>query len=317
MTSVLITGGAGFIGSHLAKRLFSEGYQVTIIDNLSTGTLTNLEEIIGSVQFVKGDILDNDILEELIAKCDVVFHLAAAVGVKNIIENPIESLETNYTGSENVLSLSNKHNKRIFIASTSEIYGKNPNQPLREDFDRFVGAPQKLRWTYADAKALEESLAYALFLRDGLRVTTLRFFNTVGPRQTGMYGMVIPRFVQSAKNNHPIEIHGDGSQTRVFCHVQDVVDALILLLSNEETVGQVFNIGGIGEISILDLANKIISLTKSKSKIIFKSYTEVYPDTFEDMLRRVPDISKITTAINWQPYRNLDQIIMDVSSSIS
>ena len=317
MTSILITGGAGFIGSHLAKRLISENFQVSIIDNLSTGSLTNLEGIIDSVRFVQGDILDINLLEELIVKNDVIFHMAAAVGVKNIIENPIGSLETNYTGSENLLTLSSKHNKRVFIASTSEIYGKNPNQPLREDFDRLVGAPQKLRWTYADAKALEESLAYALFLRDGLKVTTLRFFNTVGPNQTGMYGMVIPRFVKSAKSNQPLEIYGDGSQTRVFCHVQDVVDALIILQSKDETIGQVYNIGGIGEISILELANKILELTNSKSKIIYRDYSDVYPPTFEDMLRRVPDISKIKNAINWSPSRDLNQIINDVSLSFS
>lgn len=317
MTNILITGGAGFIGSHLAKRLISEGHEVSIIDNLSTGSLTNLDEIADSVRFVQGDILNLSLLEELVIKSDVIFHMAAAVGVKNIIENPIGSLETNYSGSENVLSLSSKHNKRIFIASTSEIYGKNPNQPLREDSDRLVGAPQKLRWTYADAKALEESLAYALYLRDGLSVTTLRFFNTVGPRQTGMYGMVIPRFVKSARDNQPIEIYGDGSQTRVFCHVQDVVDALILLLSNNETVGEVYNIGGVGEVSILNLANKILELTNSNSKVVFRDYSEVYPPTFEDMMRRVPDISKISTAINWSPSKNLDQIIQDVNLSFS
>lgn len=316
MTSVLITGGAGFIGSHLAKRLFSEGYQVTIIDNLSTGTLTNLEEIIGSVQFMQGDILDKNLLEELIAKCDVVFHLAAAVGVKNIIENPIESLETNFTGSENVLFLSNKLNKRIFIASTSEIYGKNPNQPLREDFDRFVGAPQKLRWTYADAKALEESLAYALFLRDGLRVTTLRFFNTVGPRQTGMYGMVIPRFVEAAIYNKDIEIYGDGNQTRVFCHVDDVIDALFKIFNDDKTIGEVYNLGGVGEISIQNLAEEIIKICKSKSRIVYREYEDIYPHTFEDMMRRVPNIEKLTNAVNWRPTRNLQKIIEDIKDSL-
>lgn len=314
---ILITGGAGFIGSHLARRLLSEGHEVSIIDNLSTGSLTNLEGIIDLVRFVEGDILNRNLLEELVIKSDVIFHMAAAVGVKNIIENPIGSLETNYTGSENLLLLSSKYNKRIFIASTSEIYGKNPNQPLSENFDRLVGAPQKLRWTYADAKALEESLAYALYLRDGLRVTTLRFFNTVGPRQTGMYGMVIPRFVKSARDNQPIEIYGDGSQTRVFCHVQDVVDALVLLLAKDETVGEVYNIGGVGEVSILELANKILELTNSNSKIVFRDYSEVYPPTFEDMMRRVPDISKISKAINWSPTRNLGQIIKDVDLSFS
>lgn len=308
----LVTGGAGFIGSHLVDRLVTEDHQVTVIDNLSTGSLKNLDQSITKIYFHQADILNSELVDQLVASSDVIFHMAAAVGVKNIIDNPIQSLASNYNGSENVLLASAKHNKRLFIASTSEVYGKNLNQPLSETHDRVVGPPQKLRWTYSDAKALEEALAHALFLEKNLRVTTLRFFNTVGPRQTAAYGMVIPRFVSAALKNKTLEIHGDGSQSRVFCHVQDVVDALIILLEKPESIGQVFNIGGIGEISIIELANKVLEKTNSVANLQFMPYEKVYNASFEDLQRRVPDISKLMSYIAWRPIRDLNQIIEEV-----
>jgi UDP-glucose 4-epimerase len=241
--------------------------------------------------------------------------MAAALGVDNILENPIESISTNFYGSEVVLNTALKYDKRILIASTSEIYGKNVKQPLSETDDRVIGTPQKLRWTYSDAKALEEATAHFLFLTKKLKVTTIRFFNTVGPRQTGKYGMVIPRFVKAAIENMPLKIFGDGSQSRVFCHVNDSVKAILALTGNDKTIGEVFNIGGTGEISILDLAKKIVKQTNSKSKITFIDYSDAYPTGFEDMDRRVPDISKIKSFTTWEPKLNLDQIIEDVVKS--
>ncbi len=310
----LVTGGAGFIGSHLVDRLVTDGHEVSVIDNLSTGSLKNLDLSISKIEFHNADILDKDLVENLISKSDVIFHMAAAVGVKNIIDNPIKSLATNYNGSENVLHAAAKQNKRLFIASTSEVYGKNLNQPLSELHDRVVGPPQKLRWTYSDAKALEEALAYALFLKENLKVTTLRFFNTVGPRQTGMYGMVVPRFVTAAMQNKTLEVHGDGTQSRVFCHVDDVLDVLMQLINKDETIGEVFNIGGVGEISIMNLAKQVISQTNSNSEIKLVPYEEAYDSTFEDMQRRIPDITKISTLLNWQPKRDLAAIINSIAA---
>ena len=310
----LVTGGAGFIGSHLVDRLVAEGHQVTVIDNLSTGNLKNLHQSISKIEFHQADILNKDLVEQLVATSDVVFHMAAAVGVKNIIENPIQSLASNYNGSENVLVASAKHKKRLFIASTSEVYGKNLDQPLSETHDRVIGPPQKLRWTYSDAKALEEALAYALFLEQNLKVTTLRFFNTVGPRQTGMYGMVVPRFVAAALKNETLEVHGDGTQSRVFCHIEDVLDVLMQLINMDETIGEVFNIGGQGEISIMSLAQKVISQTNSKSEIKLIPYGQVYDATFEDMQRRIPDITKISNLLRWKPKRGLETIISSIAS---
>lgn len=314
---VFITGGAGFIGSHLCDALVAEGKEVTILDNLSTGSKKNIAHLEGKIQVFQGDIRDQKLVESLIENCDIVFHMAAALGVDNILENPIESISTNFHGSEVVLNSAVKHDKRIVIASTSEIYGKNSKQPLSETDDRVIGTPQKLRWTYSDAKALEESTAYSLFLTKQLKVTTVRFFNTVGPRQTGKYGMVIPRFIQAALNDDPINIFGDGKQSRVFCHVSDAVNATLLLMRDEKTIGEVFNIGGVGELSILDLAKKIISQTKSKSSIIHINYEDAYKIGYEDMARRVPDISKIKNFTNWQPKIDLTTIISDVVKSLS
>ena len=298
---VLITGGAGFIGSHLCDALVAEGKEVTILDNLSTGSKKNIAHLEGMIRVFQGDIRDQKLIESLVENCDLVLHMAAALGVDNILENPIESISTNFHGSEVVLNAAVKYDKRIVIASTSEIYGKNPKQPLSETDDRVIGTPQKLRWTYSDAKALEEATAYSLFLTKQLKVTTVRFFNTVGPRQTGKYGMVIPRFIQAALNDDPINIFGDGKQSRVFCHVSDAVNAMLLLVRDEKTIGEVFNIGGVGELSILDLAKKIVSQTKSKSSIIHINYKDAYKIGYEDMARRVPDISKIKNFTNWQP----------------
>jgi len=262
-----------------------------------------------------GDIRDQKLVESLIENSDQILHMAAALGVNNILENPIESISTNYHGSEIVLNAATKYDKRIVIASTSEIYGKNPKQPLSESDDRVIGTPQKLRWTYSDAKALEEATAHFLFLTKQLRVTTIRFFNTVGPRQTGKYGMVIPRFVRAAIENRPLNIFGDGSQSRVFCHVGDSIKAVLALASNDKTIGEVFNVGGIGEISILELAKLVIRQTQSKSKIVFTTYDDAYKTGFEDTQRRVPDISKLMQITGWKPELNLNKIIQDVTES--
>jgi len=312
---VFITGGAGFIGSHLCDALISRGDEVTILDNLSTGSKENISHLEGKMKLFQGDIRDQDLVESLVANSELVLHMAAALGVDKILENPIESISTNFYGSEIVLNSALKYDKRILIASTSEIYGKNLKQPLAETDDRVIGTPQNLRWTYSDAKALEEATAHFLFLTKQLRVTTIRFFNTVGPRQTGKYGMVIPRFVRAAVENKPLTIFGDGSQKRVFCHVSDSVQAILALSINDKTIGEVFNIGGMGEISILELANFIIQKTNSESKITFTDYKDAYAIGFEEMLRRVPDISKLLDFTEWKPKLGLDRIIDDVANS--
>lgn len=312
---VLITGGAGFIGSHLADTLVAEGNKVVILDNLSTGNLNNITHLTKDIEMFNGDIRDVDLVERLIKNSDLVLHMAAALGVDNILENPIESISTNFYGSEIVLNSAQKFDKRILIASTSEIYGKNPQQPLSEDFDRIIGVPQKLRWTYSDAKALEEASAYFLFKTKHLKVTTVRFFNTVGPRQSGKYGMVIPRFVTSALKNDPIEIFGNGKQSRVFCHVKDSVRAVLSLATNQNAIGEVYNVGGEGEITILELALLIKKIANSNSEIIYTSYQDAYPDGFEDMERRVPDLTKIRNLTGWSPKVSLPKIIEDIIES--
>jgi UDP-glucose 4-epimerase len=313
---VFITGGAGFIGSHLADALIAQGDEVTILDNLTTGSATNIAHLEGRIELVQGDIRDAALIEKLMAPADLVLHMAAALGVNTILEKTIESVSVNFTGSEVVLNAATKLKKRLIIASTSEIYGKNPAQPLHEESDRVVGAPQKIRWTYSDAKALEEAIAHSLHTTEGLKVTTVRLFNTVGPRQTGRYGMVLPRFVQSALANEPITIYGDGSQSRVFCHVQDAIKAILTLAATDSTIGDVFNVGGVGETTMKELAEKIISRTNSTSTITYTPYEDAYPAGFEDMQRRVPDITKIKKTINWSPANNLDSIIDDVASSM-
>jgi UDP-glucose 4-epimerase len=314
---VFITGGAGFIGSHLCDVLVARGDEVSILDNLSTGSKSNIAHLEGKIKVSQGDIRDQALVESLVANSELVLHMAAALGVDSILENPIESISTNFYGSEVVLNAALKYDKRILIASTSEIYGKNTKQPLSETDDRVIGTPQKLRWTYSDAKALEEATAHFLFLTKQLKVTTIRFFNTVGPRQTGKYGMVIPRFVKAAIENKPLKIFGDGSQSRVFCHVGDTVKAVLALVGNDKTIGEVFNIGGKGEISIVELAKMIIDQTKSKSEITFTKYEDAYSAGFEDMMRRVPDISKLVNFTGWEPKLNLATIIEDVANSYS
>ncbi len=312
---VFITGGAGFIGSHLADACIARGDEVTILDNMTTGSRTNIAHLEGKISIHEGDIRNKTLVEKLISESDLVLHMAAALGVKNIMDHTVESIDRNFTGSEIVLNAATKFAKRIIIASTSEIYGKNPNQPLHEESDRVVGAPQKIRWTYADAKALEEAVAHTLHKTHGLKVTTVRFFNTVGPRQTGQYGMVVPRFIQSAIKNEPITIYDDGSQSRVFCHVEDAILAVLKLAETDSTSGDYFNVGGAGETTIKELAEKVIQRTKSTSSINYIPYSEAYPAGFEDMQRRVPDISKIKNVIGWQPTHTLDSIIDSVAAS--
>jgi len=310
---VLITGGAGFIGSHLADHYVNAGHTVTLLDNFSTGSKTNIAHLEGSVTTIDGDIRNVDLINELTKDSDLVLHMAAALGVNTILESPLESMSTNITGSEVVLNAAAKHNKRIIIASTSEIYGKNTKQPLNETDDRVVGAPQKIRWTYSDAKAIEEAMAFALYQERKLPVTTVRLFNTVGPRQTGRYGMVVPRFVQAAIKNEPLTIYGDGTQSRVFCHVHDAVQAIVTVAANDATIGDVYNVGGTGEVTIKQLAEKVIAITGSKSEITYTAYSDAYPAGFEDIQRRVPDISKVRNAIGWAPTKDLVQIISDIA----
>ena len=315
---ILVTGGAGFIGSHLCERLISNGHTVTAIDNFSTGEALNLHALVGSNGFtlVEGSILDLNTLNPLITGVDYVFHLAAAVGVFNIIQNPLASLLTNIRGTENVLEAANQTKTPVFLTSSSEVYGKNISDSLNESDDRILGSPVTLRWSYSEAKAIDESLAYAYFVEKQLETRIARFFNTVGPRQLGAYGMVVPRFVKAALTNKPITIYGDGNQTRCFAHVFDVVDAVIASAFSQNTIGKVINIGNNFEISINDLAKKIIAETGSKSEIVYVPYEEAYGDGFEDMERRVPNIDLINQLVGWKPQRNLSTIIADISAEI-
>ena len=314
---VLVTGGAGFIGSHLADALIARGDHVVALDNFSTGSTANIKHITKNFEIIDGDIRNTDLINETIKDVDLVFHMAAALGVNTILESPLESISTNIAGSEAVLNAAANHKKRILIASTSEIYGKNPKQPLNETDDRVVGSPQKIRWSYSDAKAIEEAMAFSLNQEKGLKVTTARLFNTVGPRQSAHYGMVVPRFVRSALNNEPINVYGDGTQSRVFCHVFDAIEALLALVGTDKTINEVYNVGGTGEITIKELADQVIKETESQSSIEYIPYKKAYAPGFEDMQRRVPDISKIKQELNWVPKKNLSQIITDVAAQIS
>ena len=314
---VLVTGGAGFIGSHLADALIARGDQVVALDNFSTGSTANIKHITKNFEIIDGDIRNADLINDSIKDVDLVFHMAAALGVNTILESPLESISTNIAGSEVVLNAAASHKKRILIASTSEIYGKNPKQPLNETDDRVIGSPQKIRWSYSDAKAIEEAMAFSLNQEKGLKVTTARLFNTVGPRQSAHYGMVVPRFVRSALKNEPISIYGDGTQSRVFCHVDDAIEALLTLVGTDKTVNEVYNVGGTGEITINELADSVIKETKSQSSIEFIPYEKAYAPGFEDMQRRVPDISKIRQELDWAPKKNLSQIISGVAAHIS
>lgn len=310
----LITGGAGLIGSHLAEKLISRGDQVIVLDNLSTSTVKNLSGIENKINFQQGDILDKNLVDQLIGESDYVVHLAASLGVFNILNKPLQSLKTNLQGSEIVLESCDKYLKPVLIASTSEIYGKNDKVPLNEEDDRIIGHPLKSRWSYSEAKAVDESLAYFYYLERNLPIRIVRFFNTVGPRQIGRYGMVLPRFISAASKNEPLFVYGTGNQIRCFCHVDDAVRALLLIMDSNKTIGEVFNVGNNQQISILELAKKVIEITSSTSKIENISYEDAYPHGFEDMQRRVPDISKIKLFLDWEPEIDLNQIIENIAA---
>ena len=309
----LITGGAGFIGSHLSDALAARGDSVTILDNLSTGK----NQSVGTTEFFEGSIFDYRLMEDLISKTDFVFHLAAAVGVFNIVNSPLESLMTNIKGTEIILELCNKYNKPILVTSTSEVYGKNTSIPLNEESDRVLGSPLLSRWSYSEGKAVDESMAYFYYSEKKLPVRIVRLFNTVGPRQVGSYGMVVPRFVTAALKNQPLEVYGSGDQIRCFCHVSDAVKALLLVADSEKSIGQVFNIGNNQQISIIDLAKRVIEITGSKSEIVKVPYSQAYSEGFEDMQIRVPDISKINQFFGWAPRIELNQIVKDIAKFYS
>lgn len=315
---ILVTGGAGFIGSHLCERLVLEGHVVTALDDLSTGRASNLAKLTGSNNFtlVTGSILESSILNPIVDNADFVFHLAAAVGVFNIVNNPLASLLTNIRGTENVLEAAHRTNTPVFLTSSSEVYGKNVSDSLKESDNRILGSPVTLRWSYSEAKAIDESLAYAYFIEKQLETRIVRFFNTVGPRQLGAYGMVVPRFIKAAIANEPITIYGDGNQTRCFAHVHDVVDAVLAIAFADNAIGKVINIGNDFEISINGLANKIIDETGSKSEIKYVSYNEAYGDGFEDMERRVPNIDLVHQLVGWRPKRDLSTMIADISAEM-
>jgi UDP-glucose 4-epimerase len=314
----LLTGGAGFVGSHLLDQLVDRGDSVIVLDDFSTGRKENIAHHSQSkaVEVVEGSILDSDLVDKLVSKSDRVFHLAAAVGVFNIVKYPLESLTTNIKGSENVFEACLKHNKPVLITSSSEVYGKNTSDLLSEDSDRVVGAPQKIRWSYSDAKAIDEAMAIALHQQKGLETRIVRLFNTVGPRQIGRYGMVVPRFVEAALKNEPLTIYGTGKQTRCFGHVADVVDAILKVDEAPLAIGAPINIGVNQEISILDLASLVISLLDSQSTISFLPYEQAYAVGFEDMERRVPDTSRLRKITGWEPTKSIEEIIVDLSHSL-
>jgi UDP-glucose 4-epimerase len=311
----LITGGVGFIGSHLAGNLLSKGQSVVVLDDFSGSSKENLNQFSKSKQLtiIKGSILDKKTVEKSMKDVTHCYHLAACLGVERISKDPINSLEMNLKGSQIVLKEAFGKNIRTLVASSSEIYGKNPNMPLAEDSDRVLGSPEVARWSYSEAKAMDELHAFELYRNKSFPVTIARFFNTVGPRQSEIYGMVLPRFIKAAISNQPLTVYGDGTQSRTFCSVTDVVDALVLLMDSKESIGQVFNIGSTNEITVIGLAQKVIELTNSTSKVIFKKHTEVFGDHFEEPQRRVPDISKIKRAVGWQPNKSLDEVIIEIA----
>jgi UDP-glucose 4-epimerase len=313
----LVTGGAGFIGSHLVDLLLADGHKVSVIDNFSTGSIENLRSHLSNpnLTITEGDILDADLVEKSVNQSERVFHFAAAVGVMNIMANPLSSLETNIRGSENVLNACANSNVPVLIASSSEIYGKNASDALSEDSDRIIGPPQMIRWSYSDAKAIDESLVISLHQKKGLETRIVRLFNTVGPRQVGHYGMVVPRFVHAALRQEPLIVFGNGKQTRCFGHVSDITAAIMLLDQSKEAVGRPINVGVNKEISIIDLANEVIKQTKSNSQVSFMEYKDAYPKGYEDMQRRVPDNSLLRRITNWTPKKTLTDIIEDISAS--
>ncbi len=315
---ILVTGGAGFIGSHLTDRLVAEGHDVTVLDNFSTGAKVNLSHLENSpqVHIIEGSILNAELVDQLVSQSEYVFHLAAAVGVFNIVNHPLDSLVTNIKGTENVLEAAIANLTPVFVTSSSEVYGKNVSDSLSETDDRILGSPTTLRWSYSEAKAIDESLAFAYWVEKKLPTRIVRFFNTVGPRQLGNYGMVVPRLVKFALENEPLTIYGTGNQTRCFAHVYDVIDAVIAVAFNENTVGKVINIGNNFEISMNDLAKKIIEQTKSRSTVSYVSYDDAYGQGFEDMERRVPNISLVKSLTGWEPKRDLTMMIDDIAAEM-
>lgn len=315
---ILITGGAGFVGSHLADEFIASGHEVTVIDDLSTGKYSNVEHLDGHERFrlIIDTVLDQPIMEELIREADRVFHMASAVGVRLIMEQPVKTIETIFHGTDVILKYCSRFRKRVLIPSTSEVYGKGASVPFREDDDLLTGATDKHRWAYACAKTLDEFLALAHWKETRLPVVVVRLFNTVGPRQTGQYGMVVPRFVKAAVEGTPLEVHGDGSQSRCFGHVADVVNGLKVLLETPSCFGQVINLGNDDEVSITQLAEKAIKLTNSSSKISYVPYSVAYGEGFEDMRRRVPSLEKAARLIGYKPTRTLDDIINDVARDL-
>jgi nucleoside-diphosphate-sugar epimerase len=309
----LITGGAGFIGSHLTEVLVSRGDDVAVLDNLSTGHAHNLADVQDHVRMVQGSVLDPLLVDELVEEADVVFHLAAAVGVKLVVERPLRSFLTNIRGSEIVLEAAHRHRKKVLLASTSEVYGKNNRVPFREEDDLILGSSGISRWGYAISKTADEILGFAYHRERDLPLVIVRLFNTVGPRQTGAYGMVLPRFVSQALAGEPLTVYGDGKQSRCLCHVSDVVDALLRLIDEPRAEGEAFNVGSTEEISILDLAQRVIEEAGSSSTVELVPYESVFPKGFEDMRRRVPDISKIRSLVEWQPTRSLGEIIRELA----
>ena len=312
--NVLITGGAGFIGSHLAERMVAEGHRITAVDDLSTGSMDNIASLMGrsEFQFVRESVRNAATMTALIDRCDVIFHLAAAVGVQLIVDRPVHTIETNIHGSEVVLNLANKFSRKIVVASTSEVYGKNTKVPFSEDDDTTLGSTRFTRWSYACSKMVDEFLALAYHDQYGLETIVCRFFNTVGPRQTGQYGMVVPRFVRRALRNETIDIYGSGQQSRCFCNVADVVGALVKLIECPQAVGEVINVGSDESIGIEDLADKIVEMTGSKSDKRSLSYEEAYGRPFDDMLVRKPDLTKINKLIGYEPKRDLNQTLGEV-----
>jgi UDP-glucose 4-epimerase len=308
---VLVTGGAGFIASHLADHLLEQGHSVVALDDLSTGRASNVEHLRGRPDFelVLGSILDPDAVDAAVGRCDAVFHLAAAVGVELIVNQPLQSLATNIRGAEIVFEKANDHGTPVLVTSSSEIYGKNRSDRLHEDDDRILGSPLKSRWAYSEAKAIDEILAYTYWKEKGLRTVIVRLFNTVGPRQTGAYGMVIPRFVGQALRDEPITVYGDGLQTRCFCYVGDIVVALAALLGHPDAYGRVFNLGSDEEVSIRELAEIVLAETGSHSEIRYVAYEDAYEEGFEDMARRVPDTSRARSLVGFRPTVGLHDII--------
>ena len=313
--NILVTGGAWFIGWHLINYLSNRGDKISILDDLSNAQQGQVEKLrnLKNVNFTQGTILDKDLVENLMKKADACFHLAATLGVEKIHRDPISAFESNFLGSKSVLTAAATSSVRTIYASSSEVYGRNLDVPLNESADRVLGSPEVARWSYSEAKAIGELHAYELYRHESLPVTIARFFNTVGLNQSGSYGMVLPKFIKAAIHNLPLIVHGDGTQSRTFCSVTDVVEALVLLMDSEECIGQAFNIGSTNEITVTGLAQKVIKLTNSTSEIIYKKHSEVFGDHFEEPQRRVPDISKIKKVVGWQSKQSLDEVIIEIA----